>query len=340
MKNSIYLLLLISLLSCNTTKEEFSYIDLSKSIILDSAETVITFDDKYPTDIKILDSLLYIIQTKSDSCMMVVNLNTKKKIRSFGRVGHGPDDLMSPNFIHSIGNPDIIIEEGKLRKILKIKHSKDSTEFVEYSKYPEAIFPSSELNFSTNFIVGRKVDASEDKMFFIYNKNTGSLTETGYYPELGNVVADPNYTFASALAFNEYKNRIVAGMYFFDMFHLYDLEGKRIHTFCFSKKWLPTVDEKNKRVDLNNGYSGIIRVFPTENYCYLFRYTQLPENGNSEKTIVQINWEGELINSYTFTDDISGQFYMDEKLKKLYAIRNYINTEGNEIFGIVAYKIP
>lgn len=38
-------------------------------------------------------------------------------------------------------------------------------------------------------------------------------------------------------------------------------------------------------------------------------------------------------------DDISGQFYVDENSRKLYIIRNYINLEDNEIYGIVSYDL-
>lgn len=334
----LFCLLVLSILtSCSFPKNEFSYIDLSKSIVLDSAETIFDFEDKYPISVKASDSLLYVIQIKSNNCMMTLNLNTNKLINSFGHVGHGPNELVNPDFILSTDNSEILIEDGDSRKIMKVYQNSDTVKLVEYIKYPEAIFISSEINFSENFIVGRKVDALEGKMFFVYNRNTGTIFEEDYFPKLNNPVSDLNYTFAPAIAFNEQKNRIVAGMYFFDMFHLYDLTGKRINTFCFSEKSIPKV--KKKALNLQDGYSGIIRVFPTDDYCYLFRITKKPTDSRVEKMIIQINWEGELINSYRFMDDISGQFYVDENSRKLYIIRNYINLEDNEIYGIVSYDL-
>lgn len=337
MKKSICLFALFILISCNLPKNEFIYIDLSKSIVLDSAETIFDFEDKYPVSVKISDSLLFIIQIKSDNCMMALNLNSKKVSDSFGHIGHGPNELINPNFILSTDDFGVLIEDGDSRKIMKLHQDSDTFKFVEYIKYPDPIFISSEINFSNNFIVGRKVDALEGKMFFIYNRNTGALFEEDHFPKLKDPISDSNYTFAPAIAFNEHKNRIVAGMYFFDMFHMYDLNGKYIDTFCFSEKNTPNV--KNGLLDLQDGYSGIIRVFPTDDYCYLLRITTKPVDNRVEKMIIQINWKGELINSYRFVDDVSGQFYVDEASRKLYIIRNYINSEDNEIFGIVSYNL-
>lgn len=337
MKKLLCLFALSILISCNLAKNEFGYIDLSKSIVLDSAETIIEFDDKYPVSVKVLDSLLFVMQIKADNCMMALNLNTKETIASFGRIGHGPNELINPNFILSTDSFGVLIEDGNSKKIMKLYQSSDKFKFVEYIKYPNPIFVSSEINLSKNFIVGRKVDVLEGKMFFIYNRSTEALLEEDYFPKLKDSVSDSNYTFAPAIAFNEHKNRIVVGMYFFDMFHLYDLNGKYIDTFCFSEKNTPNV--KNGLLDLQDGYSGIIRVFPTDDYCYLLRMTTKPADNQVEKMLIQINWEGRIMNSYRFIDDVSGQFYVDEISKKLYIIRNYINTEEKEIFAIVSYDL-
>lgn len=66
--------------------------------------------------------------------------------------------------------------------------------------------------------------------------------------------------------------------------------------------------------------------------------SQKDANAPAEYMIIQLNWEGQLVNSYLFNDAISGQFYVDEKMKKIYAIRRYINLDGEEVFGVVAYK--
>ena len=135
MKKLVYLLVFI-LVSCNlqksNKKDSFSYIDLSKSVVLDSMETIIDFYDRYPTAITIADSLMYVIQTKAEDCMLVLNLKTKQIIDSLGHVGHGPNELLNPNFILSVNKSDVLIEDGNLKKMMRIGRGADSIKLMKY----------------------------------------------------------------------------------------------------------------------------------------------------------------------------------------------------------------
>lgn len=337
MKNIIYFFIVFILLSCNQSPKQFSYIDLSASTPLDSAEVIYTFDDKYPISIRLTDSLMFVILVKSDTCLTVINTNTKEVIASLGPVGNGPDDLVSPSFILSTDNPNVLIEDVNLQRIIKINTDIDSLKLQDYTQYPESLFGSSELNLSENFIVGRKVNPKEKKMFFVYNRNKGTTAEADYFPELNAPLSDYNYTYAPVLALNEKQNRVIAGMYFFDLFHVYDLEGSRIKTFCFSENCVPSINAEAKMLDLREGYAGIIRAYSTTKYCYLLRVEYKPEYPDGKQKIIQIDWNGKFINSYDFTDDISGQFYVDEHSNKIYLIRNHMNSEGEDLFDIVSY---
>lgn len=52
----------------------------------------------------------------------------------------------------------------------------------------------------------------------------------------------------------------------------------------------------------------------------LLRFTTV-----SMRNIIKIDWNGKFINSYDFTDDISGQFYVDEHSNKIYLIRQQMS---------------
>lgn len=343
MKKTFYILIVYFLFSCQSERDNFIYLNLSESLTLTNPETHFAFNDKHPVSIKIKDSLAYIIQIQADMAIIILDLKTKKIINNLGQIGYGPDDLLNPNFILTIQNniSDIILEESNLKKIVKIEKSEVQEEFrlKEYIEYPNSLYISSEMNMSKNYIAGRKVGMGEEKMFYIYNRNDESLITIDNYPRIGGSTSDPNYTFAPCIALNEEKDRVIAGMYFFDMFHLYDLSGKKINTFCFSEDCIPKVDKINKKLDLRNGYSGIVRVYPTTDYCYLIRISTYPEMENITSMLIQIDWNGHMVNSYIVPDDISGQFYIDERSNKFYTIRNFIDSEGNDIFDIVSYKL-
>lgn len=341
MKIVFYIILCISIFSCTSTKNNSDFVDLSESTILQSPETILRFEDKYPVSIKIVDSLLFVINVKADTCIDVYNIETRQKIKSLGSVGYGADDLINPTFILSVDVDRVLLDEGNLKKIVEIEKDDNGALLLkEYIPYPDSIFISSETNLSKNYIVGRKIDATNPNMFFVYNRNTGKTLKAKFPITLNESVSDYNYTFASIVALNEQQNRILVGMYFFDLIHVYDLEGKHIQTFKFSEKCIPDVNKNTKMLALDNGYSGFTRCFPTEKYCYLLRMIVSPMAEKTESMLIQTDWNGNMINSYRFVDNVSGQFYIDENAHKVYIIRNEWDADINEeVFDIVSFNL-
>lgn len=141
MKRLLYLFAFLFLVSCRVAKDErnFQYVNLSRFIVLDSIEAIWDFYDKYPVAVEISDSFMYVIQVKAEDCMLVLNMNTKQIIDTLGHVGHGPNDLINPNFIQSVDCSDILIEDGNLRKIMRIDRKSDNIGIVEYIEYPDSI---------------------------------------------------------------------------------------------------------------------------------------------------------------------------------------------------------
>jgi hypothetical protein len=275
--------------------------------------------------------------------MQAYNLDTKKLICDFGRVGKGPNEVISPRFITSIDNNDMIIEDVNSKKILKIiEKNIDASKIFDleqYIGYPIQIYPSGEVNLSANFIAGRIIGTNS--MFYIYNRNTEKVTKCDFYPVISSHHdIDMNNLCAPCLALNEKKNRIVAGMYFFDMFHLYDLTGTRLKSFCFTENFMTHFSSNEPGRELRErGYSGIVRIFASDDYCYLLRITRKPSVNESDIMIVQINWDGDLIASYQLGNDVLvGTFFVDELTNKLYMIR-MIEGEDNEIYAVTSYLL-
>jgi hypothetical protein len=207
-----------------------------------------------------------------------------------------------------------------------------------YIEYPAQIYPGSNVNLSANFITSRIIGI--DSMFYIYNRNTKQIIHCDFYPVINSHHdIDMNNLCAPCLALNEKKNRIVAGMYYFDMFHLYDLKGKRLKSFCFTKDFMRDFNSNEPNQELHeHGYSGIIRIFASDDYCYLLRTTKKPSSYESESMIVQINWDGDLIASYQLGKNVIGTFFVDELTNTLYMIRT-IEGEDNEIYAVTSYLL-
>lgn len=105
-------------------------------------------------------------------------------------------------------------------------------------------------------------------------------------------------------------------LFLFAIIFFYDLSGHRINTFSFSEYCIPRVNKETRQLDFQQEYSGIIRVFPTEKYCYMLRMTTEIESSSAQFMLIQTDWDGQLINSYRFKDKVCGQFYVDEQKRK------------------------
>ena len=160
------------LYSCGNSSKEVVY-DLSDSSNLNIEDTIYRFDNKLAIGLNIKDSMAFIIQANSDTCLMALNIYTKKLQKSFGLVGNGPEDLISPSFMTTAnGSDSIYLEDTNAKKMLTIEKRKNNEYFLkELIKYPDEIYPGSNLNYSHNFIVGRKVSTGGDKMFYIFNEH-------------------------------------------------------------------------------------------------------------------------------------------------------------------------
>jgi hypothetical protein len=345
MKNLlIYITLLYAFVSCTTKQTQDNSLiryDLSQSIKLSDYEEIFSFDDKYPVGITIKDSIAFIIKIKDNTSFIALNVNKKEIVEDFGHHGQGTEDVISPDFIISTDTSDFIfLDDVNAKKMKKINTKKEDRYKIEkFRNYPVAIFPSSNLSLSSNYIVCRKIDISEKNMFYIYNQTDDTIVGIDFFPDIKGV-RDKNYYCAVQLALNESENRIIAGMYFLDMFSLYDLTGKRLKTVYFTDNYIPTVNEDRQILDLRQGFSGTSGIYTTNKFCYLFRETTGNNGTVLNIHLIQVDWNGYPVKSYIIPDnDIKGGFCVDEKNRKMYAIKHSI-TNNNEIFYIIAYSLP
>lgn len=354
MKIDIFALLMIlmSIVSCKNEKklkyETFtdSYFDLSKSASIEVSDTLLRFIDKNPIGVSLVDSNLFVICAQSDTTIIAYDIKRGIKVNGFGIVGSGPEDVIEPSFVLSVENEYCYLEDASTKKLLRIDKSKTGEFYLsKFAEYPAEIFPSSNLNMSAEYFVGRQVGSNET-MFNIFNRKSKNMINVDFYPKLHGV-EDVNYYCASNVILNAPKNRIVTGMYFIDMCQIYDLKGNLLKLVYFSEQFIPKTDQKRKILDLSQGYSGIQRVFPTKDACYLLRVTELPvfnsvgEYISSKKDfiLIKLNWDGQVEKSFVIKDKIQGQFYIETSTNMMYAIRHSAESTDREYYDIVSYKI-
>jgi hypothetical protein len=307
---------------------------------LNEPEIIFGFDDRYPVDIKVKDSIAIIIEAKNNTSFIALDINKREIVKYFGNKGKGPEDAQSPDFILSTDFEDFVIfEDVNLGRIMKI-HVKGGDRFKieKFIDYPQEIFPGSNLSLSSNFIVSRTIDWDETNMFHIYNRTDSSVIDVGFYPDIKEL-SDRNNGLAARHALNESKNRIIAGMFYIDMFSLFDLSGKRLKSVYFSDNYVPPLawNENNVYFDWEKGRKGV-NVYPTNDYCYLLRSESVDDEGKEINHLILVDWDGNPVKSYLVPEDDMSGFCIDEKSKKMYVIRHSV-TDDNEMFYVVAYSL-
>jgi len=343
--------LALTLLSCNqVVKIEFEYTDLSSGIT-DTLHSKLIYqsDSKYFSDIECVnDSILAIVQQKDEMCIMLLNMHSGLINSQIGFRGHGPNDLLDPSFVPNPRKDTdeyIYIHDINSRKFLRMNFNNMNTDSVfNELHYPDDIFPSVNLNYSNSFFIGRKAQINEEKNFYIYNKITGTVSEVDHYLKLKNL-DNKDYYLATNLGLNEDKNRIITGMYFLDIIQLYDLYGNLIKTISFTENnVIPKIDSRLRSFDFSKGYTGITSIYPTKDFCFLRRDEVVPIFQNNEiiesrkSSIIQIDWDGNIIKNYYIDDLLMGSFCVDDSIDNLYAIRNQIKQD-REYFEIISYEM-
>lgn len=336
MKSIICFICILIFCSCNSLENDYDKIVLQEAELLKDGNILFEYDADYPVGIyKENDSAFFVIQALSDTCFQVYNPIAKRCLY-VGKKGYGSEEFLDPNIISSVDKSKLLLEDSDLKKIVRVDVSDDIVNVTSDIPYPEAIFIAKELNTSPNYFVGRKVGPYE-KMFFIYDKRSQEIIEIDNYPKTPYHFIDNNYTFAPVLSLNEQKDRIILGMYFWDIIQIYNLKGEFVGGYKFQDEYMPNYDKHNKRVDLNRDYSGVIRSFSTADFCYLLRRNI--KDTQSQYSLIQLDWDGKLIHYYDLPNNVLGDFYVDESVKQLYIIQRTMNERDEEIYSIVSYGL-
>jgi hypothetical protein len=338
--------LFLCIFSCKNDKEVvLLHIDVSQATTLSPLDTLYSFTDQFAFGVSVRDTVAFVTQIKTDTCLTAINIKTKSIIQSFGVSGHGPNDINMPLFISSIDYSDVLLEDAVTNKFNKIDFDRNLNRYSvsKFMTYSDKIWRSGETNISRNFISGRKV--GNGKMFYIYDKNNDTVIDVDYYPPMNlNRELDFNNIYAPSVSLNEEKNRIIIGMFHFDMLQVYDLSGNRLKTCCFSDNCIPKFNKSDDmRTVMQQCEMGLIRSFATRDYCYFLRIARDFSSDVASKLsmLIQTNWDGELINAYHIPDKVLGHFYIDEQNRKMYITRYRLVPDDHtmEVFEIVSYQL-
>ena len=326
----------LSVSCADTTKDkQLVCMDIqnSTSIRLHNPFSICSFHDEYPAKIACHDSLLYVIMAKSHTCIYSINMNNGHK-NSIAHIGSGHNEWIEPDFINNnFEHDDVICYDITSMKYASVKQ--DGEDIRE--KMPSAISRPDQLNISHPYWIGKPVKINFEHTLEIYNAETNHLCYDEIYPDIDYGECDRNYICSPVICFNSRKDRIVAGMFFFDLIKLYSTDGKlqKILTFTDKPDFQKILD-KMQEEHMATGYSHI---YGTQNHCYIYRRHENMDTGEfTDAHIIKIDWEGNLKASYILPEGFTGSFCVDSSEKHLFAIER-TTTSDNEIYHIVSYLL-
>lgn len=328
-----FLLLLVLQTSCDRKKHEQKLpgLTLTKAyeglphFQLTEGDTLCSYDDKYPVSLEILHDRLFVLFIRQDTLLEVLDAKTGSLIAKYGPRGSGPGDYSSLQFFGNgpvKGDSTLSLYDYNSHKILTVDKDLGAVQ----KEMPVCLTGEGSINMRGDTAVS--VPLSEDGSFMsLIDTGDGSIqgieapfklsdeTEklAGGYPML----MSPNLNASFS------RRRIIASMFYFDIYYVYDLEGGLLSQVSLGSDNL-NYDKEISGL-FNQDIEGYIRYAPgysNEEFCYLKRVHEIPDKENGKlsigaREIVVVDWDGipQCIYSLgqetrTFCADYSGNIYL------------------------------
>lgn len=195
---------------------------------------------------------------------------------------------------------------------------------VKQEYVDEKLIYSNELNkLDSSKLVGRDITDS-DGMFFIYDVDNKQKKYIKGYPKFDIEKRFMLSVYSGAICANPSKNKIVFGYRHLNAVSFFDCEGKLQKEYYFSYP---------KKPELSTQFSGVANDYPvycvdiygTPNRLYVYNVGEsmnyiMKKEGDISVTIIVFDWDGNLIDRYQFSDELSA-FCVNQSDTKLYGIQ-------------------
>lgn len=325
----------------NLLSEEFAEID---HYVPSAPDTIATFPSAMPVGLKCADTSLYVVFDRQDTLVCAYSLNDKKHLGVVAVRGNGPEELLSPAFLHNpVYEEESVVRIHDTNGFQLAEVDVDRLTITKYSLPFEARNATS-MNFDGHRYVYRPISESEC-FFMIDDIDKGEATKVAYPFELSGQLKDmikgrEAYLLSPNLNVNYRKGRIIASMYFSDAYYVYDTEGKLISEFSPSGASLDINEAFNRYFALDNG--AMARYAPgyaTDDFCYLRRLIEVPNAGRDDyqidKTaILMVDWDGKP-RSLIHTPDNMQSFCVDKSGRIIAIVVD--SSDLNESYHIIRY---
>jgi hypothetical protein len=304
-------------------------IKLNHEIFIDDAEGLMAYDLKY-----IQDSLLILFNPGQRFLYDLINLNTKKKILQFGKIGEGPGELAMPTQLSFWPNnpSELGIYNRRAFQFVDIKFDSilQSTEYVYSRIYKGFDFGHYGLyKLSENQFLG----LGYFKNRYVISDSTGQIIkEWGDYPfenELVNLSFNQKaFAYQGKFKVHPKEPKFVFAAHNSPNFEIIEFDEKNILTQISQNRIFPPKvsvndpDSYDVAFDLENIVS-YVDASVTENHIYLLFFGETVKNIvdreiKGAKNILVFDWKGNPVNFYNLDIGVSHIEVVDDKI--IYAV--------------------
>lgn len=357
-KFAFMLLLAFSLLSCNNTSKGdavngksklYEFADCYGNVEvkeLSSPDTVAVFEEDYPYDIDVNGEQLCIIMAKVDTCIRLYNKNDGSFISKTGRIGHGPEDILSADFLnnnleHTKEDACWHLYDVNANKLFAVSSSGSVEGMVQLMEKAVGMVS---LNIDGNYAVGRKIRGGQS-LFEIDNLASGSVKTIPLYPQLPDEILHDfgnklPMLYSNDILANFSCGRIMVSMFYWDMIQIYDLNGILASTICLDEHFDP-VTNLNTMMDKKD-YIGYSRCYATSGYAYFRRNLMNGKTRNAQESqIVQVDWKGKVKALFRtdveLTTGFCNVYSIPSGMKKVCAYGSLGNRPGEFLQPMITY---
>lgn len=276
-----------------------------------------------PSSIKVIDSLLIVIEPSMNKLFNIFNLNNNKLVGKRIDRGQGPKDMIMPKIIYYDDN------------IIKIIDMATSTIF-EYDKFsfintvdptPISSFKLESPIFIDAEILGDNIIGYFDNNQYqlrMYDKEGKDIKHMAEYPPLSTSLTDieKKETFYMNFVTNGI-DKIAICYYMTDLIEIYNMDGILEKRLYGPEQFVSTVNSNllshnNQNRDAYFAPESSGNMFFT---LYNGGFINDINHSSSCKKIFSFSWDGEPQNIYTLDDPVFS-FTVDSKNRKIYGISN------------------
>ena len=346
MKNITFLMLTLIIASCTSNSSKDKNPENNPDTIayynITGGDTLRIYDEDYPIGLRVIKDRLYVLFTRRDSALEVINLNDRNSY-NIGRVGVGPKDVLSPSFYYngnSFNDSTLRLWDPNSAKLLTLNYG-DS--IFQQDKMPRIIAGESSINMEEGSFVSYPIDDSSVFMIITTGEKQIHVQRPFEVSEESEAsLKGRKMFFAPNINANKNKNRIIASMFFVDEYYVFDFKGNLLSKKSVSAREVNYNEAISNYINIDDaGYFRYGPGYSDENGCFLWRIKEIPDKENMRYThenteIVETDWDGNIRAIYPLPPNTIS--YCVAEARNLYVLTNSVDSQ-NEYYYVLCFKL-